>query len=165
MDRKTRGCGIGRRARKIVNEQKTPAIAIEQRQAEVAPAVDERWCDLVLETLMRSQAVVASCLVPMPYQAARTAMDFSNEEKVELTLAMEEVLTTHADLVAEHRDAIALGVAVAAVHVVRVDKLMLLAGGDDAPSPRDAGVNLLILFGPLLVLLGLCALMQLLSER
>ncbi len=160
MDRKTRGGGTGRRSRKIVNEQK-PAIA----ESEVARVADERLCNLALDTFMRAQAVIASSLVPMPYRAARTAMDFSKEEKAELTLVAQEVLTGHADYVEEHRDGIALGVALAAIHVARLEKLILLAGEDHTPSPRDAVGNLLILFSPFLVLLGLCALMHLLSER
>jgi hypothetical protein len=165
MDRKTKGGATGRRTRKIVNEQEKAAIAIQQRESEVVPAADERLCNLALDTFARAQAVIASCLVPMPYKAARIAMDFSKEEKAELTLAAQEVLTTHADLVEEHRGAIALAVAIAAIHVARLDKLMLLAGEDHTPSPRDALVNLVILFSPLLAFLGLCALMQLLSER
>jgi hypothetical protein len=165
MDRKTRGGGTGRRARKIVNEQEKAAIAIQQRESEVVPAADERLCNLALDTFARAQAVIASCLIPMPCRAARAAMDFSKEEKAEVTQAAQEVLTTHADFVEEHRNAIVLGVAVAAIHVARLDKLMLLAGEDHTPSPRDAVVNLVILFSPLLAFLGLCALMQLLSER
>ncbi len=165
MDRKTKGGRTERRTRKMVNEQEKPAIAIRQRRSEVTPAADERWCDLALDTFARAQAVIASCLVPMPYGAARTAMDFTKDEKAELTLVAQDALTAHADYVEEHRDGIALGVAFAAIHVARLDKLMLGAGEDHTPSPRDAVVNLLILFSPLLVLLGLCTLMHLLSER
>jgi hypothetical protein len=75
-------------------------------------------------------------------------MDFNKEEKAELTLVAQDVLTAHADYVEEHRDDIALGVALAAIHVARLDKLMLLAGEDHTPSSRDAVVNLLILFSP-----------------
>jgi len=148
-----------------VNKQEKPSIAIQQRESGVVAAADERLCNLALDTFARVQAVIASCLVPMPYEAARTAMDFTRGEKAELTLAAQGVLTTHADLVEEHRGVIALGVAAAAIHVARLDKLMLLAGEDHTPSPRDAVVNLVILFSPLLAFLGLCALMQLLSER
>jgi hypothetical protein len=76
MDRKTRGGGTGRRARKIVNEQEKPAIAIQQRESEVVRAAAERLCGLALDTFARVQAVLASCLVPMPYGAARAAMGF-----------------------------------------------------------------------------------------
>ena len=148
----------------IVNEQEKPAIAIQQRESEVTPAADERFCNLALDTVARAQAVIASCLFPMPYRAARTAMDFSKEEKAELTLVAQEVLTGHADYVEEHRNAILFGVVGAAVHVARLDKLMLLAGEDHTPSPRDAVVNLAILFSPLLLFLGLFALAQL-SKR
>jgi len=164
MDRKTGDGRTERRVRKMVNEQEKPAIAIQQRQAEVVPAADERWCDLALDTLTHALAVIASCLIPMPYGAARAAMDFSKEEKAELTLVAQDVLTAHADYVEEHRDGIALGVAFAAIHVARLDKLMLRAGEDHIPSPRDAVVNLVILFGPLLLFLGLCALASVLSE-
>ena len=163
MDRKTRDGDTERRVRKMVNEQE-PTIAVQQRQSEVTPAVDERLCNLALDTFARAQAVIASCLVPMPYGAARAAMDFSKEEKAELTLGAQDVLTAHADYVKEHRDGIALGVAFAAIHVARLDKLMLLAGEDHTPSPRDAVVSLLILFSPVLAVFGLCALMHLLSE-
>jgi hypothetical protein len=165
MGRKTRGGGTERGVRKMVNGQEKPAIAIQQRQSEVVPAADEHLCNLALDTVARAQAVIASCLVPMPYGAARTAMDFSKEEKAELTLVAQDVLTAHADYVEEHRDGIALGVAFAAIHVARLDKLMLLAGEDHTPSPRDAVVNLVILFSPFLLFLGLCALARLLSER
>ena len=74
-------------------------------------------------------------------------------------------MRTHADFVEEHRNGIALGVAFAAIHVARLDKVMLVAGEDHTPSPRDAVVNLVILLSPLLAFLGLCALMQLLSQR
>ena len=164
MGRKTRGGGTGRRVHEVVNEPEKPSVAIRQRESEVVPAADERLCNLALDTFARAQAVIASCLVPMPYGLTRAAMNFSKEEKAELTLAAQEVMTTHADFVEEHRNGIALGVAFAAIHVARLHKLMLLAGEDHTPSPRDAVVNLVILFSPLLAFLGLCALMQLLSE-
>ncbi len=165
MDRKAKGGGTGRRVRKIVNKQEKLAIAIQQRESGVVHAADERLCSLALDTFARVQAVLTSCLVPMPYGAARAAMDFSKEERAELTEAAQEVMRTHADFVEEHRNGIALGVAFAAIHVARLDKVMLVAGEDHTPSPRDAVVNLVILLSPLLAFLGLCALMQLLSER
>ena len=125
-------------------------------QIERGPVLDERVSTMLLEAISSVNAAIASANTKLTYAEARQAMAVDEEEKRELTSAVQEIVNKHSAFFSENKAAIELCVAWAAVHAAHVDNFSALADSTNtvkeaACSPGEAFLVALLVLGPLAI--------------
>lgn len=133
-----------------------PASAVQRPG--LGPVLGQRLPVLALGAFQVIDTLIVSALVGVPYTVAREAAQLTDDQRAEILEAAHKAAGAHAEFVAEHEDALAFGVGLAAIQAAKLDHMLGLAGEDQALSPRETLEILALIFAPLLALLLIYAL-------
>jgi hypothetical protein len=145
---------------------KPPLPAHERKSASVAqrpepsPVLDERLSALALGAFEVVDTLIVSALAGVPYAAAREAVQLTDDQRAEIFEAARKAAGAHARFFAEHEDALAFGVDLAAIQAAKLEQVLVLAVGEQAQPLllRETLGILALFFAPFLALLLIYAL-------
>jgi hypothetical protein len=95
--------------------------------------LDERIPGLLSDSLTSVQAAIMSASEGLPYRTVRQAMALGQEEKNELTSAVQAVVAKYPAFFAPHKDAFEFATVLTAINAAHMDHLFLLLGQSDTP--------------------------------
>jgi hypothetical protein len=125
------------------------------------PVLDERIPSLLLDSLLLVQSAIASATTGVPYGVMRQAMASSEEEKRDLTRAVQAAAAKHSEFFTQHREVIEFAAIWTAIHAQKVnavcaafDAMQAESGqlGGKVCSIREALVDAVIILAPLVLL-------------
>ena len=129
------------------------------------PLFDERLPGLLLDALRPLGAATASAATGIGYREARQAMTVSEDEKLQLCQALEQVAAKHASFFLEHKSLFEAVVLLSAINAAHLDHVLTIAkqpensgSGSDSGQPaghacsrREALVAALLILAPLVI--------------
>jgi len=139
------------------NGQKS-ASAVQR--PEPGPVLDERLPALALGAFEVVDTLIVSALAGVPYTVAREVTQLPDDQRAEILDAVHNVAGAHPQFVAEHADALAFGIGLAALQATTLDRMLGLAARDQALSLKETLGILALFFAPFLALLLIYALKQ-----
>jgi len=140
----------------------TPLSTVRQ-ESKSGPVLDERLPALALGAFEVVDTLIVSALAGVPYAVAREAAQLSNDQRAEIFEAAQKAAGAHAGFFAEHEDALAFGIGLAAIQAAKLEQLLELGAAEQALSLREALGILALIFAPFLALLLICALKRLME--